>query len=206
MPLIEIIRPYGGQEGRRVKPGTRFAVNEEIEGLRTITELRAKALLRQNLAKTLDGKGLTLDAAPAAQPNRNRATRRLATTPANKQEPDSKPGPSPRDAARRKTKQPVEPREPRPLNARAGIRAGTDAPASSSPEAHPILSSTLKQRGTRRGPKSGGSPSTTPASPPTSPELTTSGQDSSPGLTSSTDATAAGGGPSEASQDSAAFE
>lgn len=206
MPLIEVTRPYGGQEGRRIKPGTRFSVDEPIEGLVTVTTARAKALLRQNLAKTLDAESLTLDAAPAAEPNRNRAARRLAADPANKMEPDSKPGPSDRAKARRKTPQPKEPREPRPLNDRAGSRAGTDAPASSSQAGPAIVSSTLKQRGTRRAPKSGGSPSTTPGSQPTSPESTTSSQDSSPGQTSSTAATAAGGAPSEESQDSAAFE
>lgn len=200
--LVKVIRPYGGQEGRRVKPGTLFSVDAALDGFQTITTARWNQLRQMGLA-TAATPG---DETPAA-PNARRT--RQAPDPANKVEPDSKPPRLPRQpsqrAGARKRSQEDTPKEPRPLARRPGSPAGRQEPAaSSSPEDRQAGSVTLKQRGTRRG--SGGSPSITPGSPPPTPDANTSSPDSAPGLTSSMPATPSGGPASDPSENSAAFD
>lgn len=199
--LVKVTRPYGGAEGRRVKPGAIFSVGEDREGYRTITPARWQQLKQMNLAQETEP-GTDAPAAPGANP-RNRQ----APTPANRKEPDSQTPPA-RDATRtraRRRGQEDSPQEPRPLSRRRGSPAGTqEQPASLSPADRQVGSVTLKQRGTRRA--SGGSPSTTPASPPPSPSATTSPPASVPGPTSSTPATPDGGTGSAPSTDLGAFD
>ena len=195
--LVEVVRPYSGLEGKRVKPGTRFSVDKERPGLQMITIHRANALKRNHLIKEIAIEGETPMELEAPRPakNQNRPRRPVA-----KVEEDSAPGPSrERDAQRRRTsskaprRQDPEPAAPRKLSGPAGSLTGQDALSSASPAARPITSSTLRQRGTRRDKASGGSQSTTHS-------------DSSPGPKSSTPATTPGGEPSPESPDSAAFE
>jgi len=197
--LIEITRPYGGQEGRRVKPGTRFWVtgvsrSSPPEGVRTMERVRFGQLQRMGLADQVqDGAGR---AAPGARPRPTPAdpeprSRELPPR-RTKVEPDSN-APNPRREAQARTpaKEAAEGEEG-PTRPRRGGRAGADPQSSSSEVVRQSGSVTLRQRGTRRDRTSGGSPSTTPSS-------------ASAGQTSSTPATSAGGASTTEPGDSAAF-
>lgn len=193
MTVVEVTRTYGGLEGRRVKAGTRFAVNCTVDGMKTITKPRADQLRGQRLVRDLDvtSAAAAPGAKPAPQPRRG-----AERSPPNKSEPDSKPRPNPRRTSRKRT-QTDEPGEPRPLarGRQAGGPDGTADAASSSREDRQAGSVTFKQRGTRRQ-GSGGSPSTTPVSLSKPHATGTSSPASRRGQTSSTPVTPPGGAPS----------
>lgn len=194
--LAKILRTYGGQEGRRVKAGTIFAVGDPQGDYVVITLARYRQLAQQRLAEEFTGDRNA--AAPAAKEPSPR--NRRAPTPGNKMEPESAPRqapapktPTPRRAARRKGQEDA-PKSPRPLSRQSGGPAGSELPASSSPADRQAGGVTFRQRGNRRGQGSAGSPSTTPSS-------------SSPGPTSSTPATGRGGVRiTKRPEDSAAFD
>lgn len=200
--LVKVTRPYGGAEGRRVKPGVIFSVGQKRKGFITITQARWQQLKQMNLAEETKP-GTQAPAAPGARP-RNRQ----APTPVNRKEPDSQtPAPQQATTTRTRTRRRAQedaPTPPRPLLRRGSQNGTQEQPASLSPADRQAGSVTLKQRGTRRG--SAGSPLTTPDSPPTSQGETTSTQDSVPGPTSSMPVTADGGPGSAPSKDSAAFD
>lgn len=200
--LAQIVRTYGGQEGRRVKAGTVFTVHPTTRpGLIQISPARYQQLKASRLAAEFTGEQPAAPASrPADSPPRGRLTPRRGTapTPDNKVEPDSqpKPAPNPRRLSRRRT-QNEAPKEPRPLARRlpGGPDGDQEQAASSSPADHQVGSLTLKRRGVR-GRRSGGSALTTPGP-------------SAPGPMSSTDATAPGGAPTTTSSpapESAAFD
>lgn len=194
--LIEVTRPYGGAEGKRVKPGTRFWVKQpgkigKPAGLLEIAPTRYQQLKSMKLVKPL---GPVAEAPPAPQAKPAKEPRsKPAPQPRNKVEPDSRPpapsAPGPRAAAKSQSpKDPIDPAK-RP----GGSPAGKAEPSSSSLAGRPTKPSTLKQRGVRRSDsRSAGSLSTTPG-------------DSAPGPSSSTPATPDGGGTTPASPDSTAF-
>lgn len=183
--LIEVKRPYGGAEGKRVKPGTRFWVALPGKGkkpqrdLREITMGRYQQLKGMRLAEPVDPR---LAAVAAPMDKRDRQPQRgTAPTPANKVMPDSQPkappAPGGRAASKAQSPKTAASKAARPGGGQPGAEDGLQ---SSSLGGRPTKPSTLKQRGVRRGDRSDGSPSTTPG-------------DSSPGLTASTPATPAGG-------------
>lgn len=187
--LKRVRRPYGGQEGKRLRPGDLFWVQhgskkppKDVVIVATINLARSRQLEAQKLIEDYDPKAKVEPPSRPAQPS----PRRVPAAPASKVEPDSKP----RVESKQRVPKVTPPKKSRP----GGREDGTDARSSSSPAALPTGSSTLKQRGTRRsGSASAGSPSTTPGG-------------SSPGQTSSTGATPPGGGNTPASGDSAAFD
>lgn len=191
--LVKVLRTYGGQEARRVKAGTIFAVDEVLPGFVTITATRARQLKTQRLIEEIRG---TLPPAPEGQ---EAATprRRPSALPGAKVEPDSAPRPAPSSPARRharaRAKQEDAPAAPRPLA--HGGQTGEDSTSSSSPADRQVGSVTIKQRGTRRAPRvAAGSESITPAST------------SSPGRTSSMPAISVGGNSTAAPAGSADSE
>lgn len=197
--LAEITRTYAGQEGRRIKAGTRFAVGVTIEGLKTISLPRFNQLKAQRLAKEVDGTALAAPSAKPAPTPRRGAER----PPPNKMEPPSRARPTqPARSRSRKRTQSEQPEEPRPLDRpQAGGPDGEGTASSSSQEVRQTGSLTLRQRGTRRR-TSAGSQSTTPASLTKPPAATTSKRGSRAGPKSSTPATPTGGDTSEESQSS----
>lgn len=189
--LVEVRRAYGGQEGKRLRPGDKFWVvqpggkakpSEPVVAVISLT--RFKQLEQQRLVAKPNGEP-DAKVEPASRPAQP-APRRVRAAPGAKVEPDSKP----RTDSKAKEPRPAVAAKSRP----GGQKDGTGRPSSSSPAAHQTGASTLKQRGTRRGDKpSAGSSSTTHGN-------------SSPGPTSSTPATLDGGGTTPASGDSAAFD
>jgi len=195
--LIQILRTYGGQEGVRVRAGTRFWVAQPGSGkkpadVREMKPARFRQLETQGLAgKVVAGVGKPQPApkAKVEQPARDKR----APAPRAKVEPDST---TPAPADPRAPFRAQSPKDPRPASSRPTGRAGERAAAlSSSQAALPTGGSTLKQRGVRRGDKKpAGSSSTTPS-------------DSSPTPTSSMAPTPHGGDTPQnpGSEDSAAF-
>lgn len=211
--LVKVTRSYSGREGRRVKMGTQFSVDVIREGYQTISLARYRQLKHVGLARAVNPADDEPPPAKVERPPR----RGTAPKPANKVEPDSRPRPqSPRRASAKNRTQNEAPPEPRKIGLkldaahkpvpRNGGQTGKEQPASSSPVVRQVGGVTLTQRGTRRGQASAGSPSITPGSPPTTPAAPTSPRGSRRGQTSSTPATDAGGEPSVASPDSAAFD
>lgn len=191
--LAKIKRTYSGQEGRRVKAGTIFAVDKAEGGLPVMSLQRFRQLQQVGLAETVEAQGDDPQGKPAPKPG-------------NKMEPDSRPQPgqrqrrappltpSPARADARRRQQEDSPKPPRRLRPAGGQSGTQEPPPSSSPEVRQAGSVTIKQRGTRRAQARGGSPSTTPSG-------------SSPGQTSSTPATPPGGVTiSKQPEDSAAFD
>lgn len=177
--LVRVVRPYGGAEGRRVKVGTVFSVDKEHPGLLTITNARLRQLEGQKLvSREMEGGPAAPNAKPAPMPRSKPAAPRRT-----KVDPDGAPPPvratTDRTRSRRKA-QDENPKEPRPLVRRGGSPAGKEEqPASSSRPDPASPNATLKQRGLRR------------RGPAGVPLTTASG--ASPGRTSSTPATPAGG-------------
>lgn len=189
--LIEVKRPYGGAEGKRVRVGARFWVRypgkkAAPDGVLEITPARYQQLSQQRLVAAVDPDAKVQEPSrPRPEP---RTRRPAAPVPGAKVEPDSPRGPGARTAAKS-----AEPKPKRILPVPSGSPTGPGARPSSSPAGPQTGGSTLRQRGTRRGETSGGSPSTTPS-------------DSAPGPTPSTAPTPGGGDTtSGGSGDSAAF-
>lgn len=187
--MLKVVRrPYGGQEGKRLRPGDLFWVQtgskkppKDEKIVAVINLARARQLEQQKLIADYDPKAKVEPPSRPAQPS----PRRVPAAPASKVEPDSQP----RKESKARVPKAIPPKGSRP----GGETAGQGQPSSSSPAVPQTGSSTLKQRGTRRkGSTSTGSPSTTPGG-------------SSPGQTSSTDATPPGGDNTPGSADSAAF-
>lgn len=150
-PDICVVRKtYSGQEGERVKAGTRFAVGKEKGGLPVMSNARYLALLERKIVRPFsaeDGK-----AAPSAAP--------LEPATITTLQGPSGPGPrAKRQAARNRLKQDDNPPAPTKKADPAGSQTGKAAPSSSSPEGQAPGPSTSTRRGTR---PSASSPSTTP--------------------------------------------
>lgn len=200
--LIEVVRPYGGAEGKRVKIGRRFWVQtpktKAPPGVQEITQTRYAALKNMRLVVPVTAASAP---APKAKPDRAPGSKpapapRAAPAPAplSKVEPDSKPPAAPAPGARSAAKAQVQKTKASAASRPGGQPSAEGGQQSSSQAGRPTKPSTLKQRGVRRGdsPPSG-LPSTTPG-------------DSPPGQPSSTDATPAGGGTTAAVPDSTAFD
>lgn len=146
--VVEVTRSYSGQEGFRVKAGTRFAVEKGINGLRVIDQGRYMQLLRSGLVRPYKAG----DSTPLAR----------APTPKYEGQVKSPQVMQPAKTQVRtaeKRRQEAKPSEPRPLENPGGGKTGADASASSSPAVQASTKSTSKSRGTRR---SRPSQSTTP--------------------------------------------
>lgn len=178
IPKIAVVtRSYGGLEGRRVKAGTRFAIDRAAPGedIKIITRARFQQLKDACLVRP-DG---TEGPAGAPQPAYMAARQEVVQRSPNQS----------RTAAKRLARQKNggQPAEPRPLtNPALGSQTGAITLASLSPADQALAPSGLGLRGRRR---SASSRSTTPTS-------------SSPGPTPSAPSTAPGGGTTEERQDS----
>lgn len=175
--MCVVVRTYGGQEGDRVKAGTRLSIDKKRDGMITISRARYRQLESSKIVQPWKGEA---PAAPGASP--------LVEKPNAKAERKS----TIRAIARARTsaKQQAEPIDPQPLtNARRGSQTGAAKPAQSSLGDQAQKPSTSKLRGNRRS--AGGSALTTPTN-------------SRPGSTRSTDAMGAGGEQTAESQSSPA--
>ena len=161
--IAVVTKTYAGQEGNRVKAGTRFAVGKEQGGLKVITKARYEALRAGRLVRPF-GEEDTKEAPRYARP--------LARTlsPVDQGQTARKV----RAETRARLKQSDAPAAPKQLSGpRAGSQTGGATSPSSSPEAPASGKSTSAKSGRRgtRGAapsapaaaaKSASSPSTTP--------------------------------------------
>lgn len=159
--ICVIVRAYGGQEGRRVKAGTRFAIDQEREGLRVITRGRYQQLRDAKLAKPFGAEDAAAAPGSATYAKRE-APRTLDGQPLTETKVGGpgQAGPVRARAASRRRTQEASPDAPAPLSRPAGSPTGGGKPSSSSPEGQASNGSTSPRRGNRRG--SSPSPSTTP--------------------------------------------
>lgn len=160
--ICVITRAYGGQEGRRIKVGTRFAIDKAQDGLAVITRGRYQQLRDAKLAKPF-GVEDTAAAPGAATYAKQDGPRTLNGQPLTETRigGTGEKGPrAVRAASRRRTSQEAAPEAPAPLSRPTGSPTGAGGRSSSSPEGQASSGSTSRQRGTRQGSKP--SPSTTP--------------------------------------------
>ena len=157
--ICVVTRAYGGAEGRRVKAGTRFAIDQEREGLQVISRARFQQLRDARLVKPFGAEDAA--AAPGAATYAARTPRTLDGKPLTESTPGGpgEKGPRATRAAARRRTQEAAPEAPAPLSPRAGSPTGAGKPSSASPEGQASGGSTSGRRGTRRG--SSPSPSTT---------------------------------------------
>lgn len=174
--IIQITRTYGGQEGRRVKAKTRFAVGNASDGLAVVTKARMQQLISAGLAKIWD---------PNDKPDAPTPT--PGYTPGGQSVAQKQPNAS-RTARKLREKNAGTPGEPRPLAnpATGGLLQEPVKLESLSPADQASIKSNLGLRG-RRG--SSASRSTTAGKQP-------------PGPASSTPATERGGVTIKAAPDS----
>lgn len=179
--IAEITRTYGGMEGRRIKAGTRLAIDKEIEGLQVISLGRYRQLVQAGLARPWTGSPIPPSAAPrpAYAAAGQTVKQPIQTASRSVKQAQAK-------AAKRKNAE--APPEPRPLVNTAGGQTGPSASSSLSPEDQASKKASLGLRGTRTSKRS---PSTTPSA-------------SSPGPAPSTPATAPGGASTKAPKGSKA--
>jgi hypothetical protein len=172
--IAEITRTYGGQEGRRVKMGTRFAIAKPVGELPVITRQRFTQLVDAGLARAWDPANKT----PAPVPAYTGGLQVVKLKASNES----------RTAKKQRAKNAGAPGEPRPLanpSAPGGLQPAVTL-ESLSPEAQASIKSNLGLRG-RRG---------------SSVSRSTMRSASPPGPESSMGATAPGGGTTAAPQDS----
>lgn len=182
---IEIVRPYGGQEGARVRRGTLFhapGATDAGEGSTEISRQRCIDLLNARIAVRLDQP--SIDAAPGARPsvglrpaapasrdlNVSRGPKKKRTAP---EQPAGEKVVVPRPPRRRQQAEPAPPRRIDQGSAPTGSPTGQDASPSSLQADHPSEASTSEPLKKKRGRRSGGSPSTTAGDSPNSPTSTT---------------------------------
>ncbi len=165
--IAEITRTYGGLEGRRVKAGTRMAVEKPVAGLQVITLGRYKQLVSAGLARPWTGSPTPAPAPrPAYAPQGQTVKQPIQTAARSVKQAQKK-------AAARKN--PGAPLEPRPLVNPAGGQTGASESASLSPEDQASKKATLGLRGTRASRRSqsitptASSPGPTPSTPATGP-------------------------------------
>jgi hypothetical protein len=175
--IAEITRTYGGLEGRRVKLGTRFAIDREREGLPVISKSRFQQLKDAGLAREWVPGGGAAPVSPGSV-GPGVALQTVKQKPLNQS----------RTARKAQLKNAGAPAEPRPLtNPAIGSPISQAVKlAQSSPEDQARIAQNLGLRGRR---KSSPSPLTTPTKSPLGPE-------------SSTPATAHGGDTTQAQENS----
>jgi len=139
--IAEVTRPYSGQEGFRVKAGTRLAVGKPVDGLKVITEDRYNQLLKSGLARPFGAQNGPLSQTPP--PRYEGQIKPMAL------KPPANPQGVGQGAAKRR-QQEAKPAEPRPLENPAGGETGAGVSASSSPADPASTKSTSKLRGARR--------------------------------------------------------
>jgi hypothetical protein len=142
--IVEVTRTYGGDEGYRVKAGTKFSVAKpyKLHGvdLQVISQGRYSQLLKANLIRTYAGDNTPLSETP--RPNYEGQASRM-TTVKQPMQTQTRTAAQAREAA---------PQEPRPLENPAsppGGQTGADSSSSSSAAAQASKPSTSNVRGNR---------------------------------------------------------
>ena len=138
--IVVVTKTYSGQEGNRVKAGTRFAVVKEKGGLPVITAARYQALVASKLVRPF-GQG-DAKVAPGAGP--------LPATITTLEGPAGKTVRATRQAQRTRAKQTENPEAPKQVaGPQHGSQTGAAAPSASSAAAPVSEKSTSARRGTR---------------------------------------------------------
>jgi hypothetical protein len=194
--LVQVDRPYGGAEGKRVRVGQRFWVKSPGAGKKPQADLREISHPRYVQLKSMKlvSPVAAGDTGPGARSKVEREPRnRVAPDPRAKVLPDSAPPKAPGADPKKASKAAAPKSKAAPGSRPGGRSTGETGQPSSSQAGRPTKPSTLKQRGVRRGDRApGGSPSTTPTASP-------------PGASPSTPATPVGGATTAGSEDSTAF-